>query len=154
MAVARSTTSAWTLWAVAVSCALHSIDEYLSGWQAWAHETLGITMPTALFVLANTVLVIAAVVIARTGWKRPTASLVIPAATLANAIFFHIVPSAAQQHLAPGVVTAALLYVPFSTWAFVGAWRSGVERRAIVTACGLGMLMMVGFVSGVRYLVS
>jgi len=78
----KETTSEWTLWVVAVSCALHVAEEYLTGWQDWARETLSIVMPTPRFLFANTVLVIAALLVARVGWRRPTLSLVIPSATL------------------------------------------------------------------------
>lgn len=152
MAVAGSRTSEWTLWVVAFSCAAHAIDEYVSGWQAWAHSTFEINMPTALFALANTILVVVAAILARSGWRRPTASLVIPAATLVNAVFMHIVPAVVQRRVVPGLVTAALLYVPFSTWAFVGAWRSRVQPRAMVAAGLAGTGMMVGFATSVRYL--
>jgi len=154
MAVARPTTSEWTLWVVAVSCALHATEEYLAGWQKWALETLGIAMPTPLFLFANTMLVIAALVLARIGWRRPAASLVIPAAAFINAVFFHILPTIVQHRVAPGVVTAVLLYVPFSTWAYVGAWRDGVPRRALLAAFIAGTLMMLAAVTGARYLAS
>src|SRR5436305_9277524 len=98
----------------------------------WALETLGIAMPTPLFLFANTMLVIAALALARIGWRRPAASLVIPAAAFINAVFFHILPTIVQHRVAPGVVTAVLLYVPFSTWAYVGAWRDGVPSRALM----------------------
>jgi hypothetical protein len=39
--VARKRTGELMLWVVAISCALHAIEEYLTGWQAWARETLG-----------------------------------------------------------------------------------------------------------------
>ena len=42
-------TSEWTLWVVAASCAVHPIDEYLSGWQPWALDTLGINIPSGTF---------------------------------------------------------------------------------------------------------
>jgi len=41
---ARKTTSEWTLWVVAASCALHLTEEYFTGWQEWAVETLGIVI--------------------------------------------------------------------------------------------------------------
>src|SRR5258708_888335 len=52
-------------------------------------------------------------------------SLTIPAATLVNAIFFHILPTVVQHRISPGVYPATLLSLPFSSWAFVGAWRDG-----------------------------
>jgi Protein of unknown function with HXXEE motif len=147
----RSTTSEWTLWVVAASCALHVMEEYLTGWQQWAIETLGIVMPTARFLVMNAVLVVAAVILASIGWKRPTLSLVIPAATLVNAIFFHIVPTIVQRRVSPGVYTAALLYVPFSSLAFVGAWRDGVSRCAMAAALTVGTLMMISVVMAARW---
>jgi hypothetical protein len=154
MAVARETTSEWTLWVVAASCALHSAEEYFAGWQDWAHQTLGIVIPTRRFVFANTVLVVVAFLLARIGWRRPTLSLVIPAATLVNAIFFHILPTVVQARVSPGVYTATLLYVPFSSWALLGARRDGVPGRAIVLAVVAGTLVMVGVVLGARWLSS
>jgi len=147
-----NTTSEWTLWVVALSCALHVVEEYLTGWQPWALETLGIVMPTARFLFMNAVLVVAAVVLASIGWKRPTLSLIIPAATLVNAIFFHILPTIVQRRVSPGVYTAVLLYLPFSSWAFVGAWRDGVPRRAMAVASVAGALMMTAVVLTARWL--
>src|SRR6185436_5937893 len=148
----RKTTSEWTLWVVAASCALHVAEEYFTGWQPWARETLGIVMPTGRFLFMNVVLVVAASVLASIGWNRPTLSLVIPAATLVNAIFFHILPTIVQSRVSPGVYTAALLYLPFSSWAFLGAWRDGVPRRAMARASMLGTLMMTAVVLTARWL--
>ena len=147
----RKPTREWTLWVVALSCALHVAEEYFTGWQPWARETLGIVMPTARFLFMNVVLVTAAAVFASIGWKRPTLSLIIPAATLVNAIFFHILPTIAQSRVSPGVYTAVLLYLPFSTWAFVGAWRDGVPRQAIVLGSIVGALMMMAVVLIARW---
>lgn len=147
-------TSEWTLWVVAVSSALHALEEYFTGWQAWAAETLGIVMPTSLFVAANGVLVVCALFLARLGWQRPVLALVVPAATLVNAVVFHIVPTIAQGRVSPGVYTAALLYVPFSSWALVGARRDGVPGRAIAAGMLAGTLVMFGFVMAARWLVT
>jgi hypothetical protein len=128
------------------------MEEYFTGWQAWAWETLGIAMPTMRFAFINTVLVIAALVFARIGWRRSAVSLVVPAATFINAVFFHILPTIVQGRVAPGVVTAAVLYVPFSTWAYVGAWRDGVPRWALLAAFAAGTLMMLSVVVSMRSL--
>jgi hypothetical protein len=152
MAVPPKTTSEWTLWVVAVSCALHAAEEYLTGWQEWAGPTLGIVMPTARFLVMNGVLVLAALLLARVGWRRPALTLVIPSATLVNAVFFHILPTIVRGRVSPGIYTAALLYVPFSSWALGGAARDGVARTAIATAVAAGTLMMAGVVLGARWL--
>jgi hypothetical protein len=142
----KQATHEWTLWAVAASCALHPIEEYFTGWQAWAARTLGITMPTPTLVVMNLMLVVMACVLARMGWKAPTLTLVIPAATLVNAIFFHILPTVVEKRTSPGIYTASILYVPFSMWAMLGAWFDGVPKRSIGLALISGTLMMVTIV--------
>jgi hypothetical protein len=151
VAVPHETTSEWALWVVAVSCAFHVAEEYLTGWQEWARETLGIVMPTTRFLVANAVLVVVALLLARVGWRRPALSLVIPSATLVNAVFFHILLTIVQTRAAPGIYIAALLYVPFSSWALVGAARDGVARKAIATALVAGTLMTASVVLGARW---
>jgi hypothetical protein len=152
VAVPHERTSEWTLWVVAVSCACHVAEEYLTGWQDWAHQTLGIVMPTTRFLVANAVLVVVALLLARVGWRRPALSLVIPAATLVNAVFFHILPTIVQGRVSPGIYTAALLYLPFSSWALVGASRDGVARTAIATAVVADTLMMSSVVLVAKWL--
>ena len=152
MSVPHSPRSEWTLWVVAVSCTLHATEEYLTGWQGWARHTLGIVMPTTRFLIANAVLVVVALLLARVGWRRPALSLVIPSATLVNAVFFHILPTIVQCRVSPGIYTAALLYVPFSSLALVGAARDGVARTAIATALVAGTLMMASVALGARWL--
>ena len=151
MARARPTRE-WTLWAVAVSCALHPVEEYFTGWQKWASLTLGIAMPTTRFVVANAILVVFACLAARVGWRRPRLSLVIPAATLVNAVFFHILPTIVQSRVSPGVYTATFLYVPFSSWALWGAHRDGVAGSPIVAAIVAGTIVMAGVVLAARWL--
>lgn len=139
-------TREWTLWIVAVSCALHAAEEYLTGWQEWARHTLGIVMSNTTFLGINAVLVVAAFFLARVGWRRPALSLVIPSATLVNAVFFHILPTIVQGRTSPGVYTATLLYLPFSSWALAGAVRDGVPRTAIAAALLAGTLVMLSVV--------
>jgi len=145
-------TREWTLWVVAMACALHVAEELFTGWQAWAREALGIVMLTARFLGVNAILVAAAFVMARVGWRRPVLSLVIPSATLVNGVFFHILPTLVQGRVAPGVYTAAVLYVPFSSWALIGAARDGVPPKAIGTAMAAGTVMMFSVVLAARWL--
>jgi len=147
-------THEWTLWAVAAACILHPIEEFTTGWQAWARPALGIVMPSAVFIVANTILALFALCMARVGWRRPALSLVIPSATLVNAVFFHILPTVVQQQRSPGVYTAALLYLPFSTWALVGASRDGVGWKPIAAGVTGGTALMLMVFFGARALTS
>jgi len=100
----------------------------------------------------NAILVAAAFVLARVGWRRPELSLVIPSATLVNGVFFHILPTLVQGRVAPGVYTAAILYLPFSSWALIGAARDGVPPKAIGTAMAAGTVLMFSVVLAARWL--
>jgi hypothetical protein len=126
-------------------------EEFLTGWQDWARETLGIVMPSGRFLAVNAVLVVAAFVLARVGWRRPELSLVIPSATLVNGVVFHILPTVVQGRVSPGVYTAALLYLPFSSWALIGAARDGVPPKAIGAAMVAGTVMMFSVVLAARW---
>lgn len=150
--VPREPTNEWTLWIVAISCPLHATEEYFTGWQEWARQTLGIGMPTSLFVVMNAVLAVAAVLLARVGWRQPALTLVIPVATLVNATAFHIIPTIIERRVSPGVYTAAILFLPFSSWALFGAARDGVPRRPIMIAGVVGVLVAVSVVLGARWL--
>jgi hypothetical protein len=109
-------------------------------------------MPTALFVLMNVVLVVAAVLAAQVGWRRPAVSLIIPSATLVNAIAFPIVPTIVERRVAPGLYTASVVYVPFSAWALLGALRDGVSRKAAATVVIGGASLAIGLVVAARLL--
>jgi len=147
---ARAATSEWTLGVVAASCAAHAAEELFTGWQQWARQALGIAMPTSIFVVMNVILTIAALAFARAGWRRPAVSLIIPTATLVNALAFHIVPTIIQRQISPGLYTAILLYVPFSSWALIGAARDRVQRTAILTGVVAGIVVALGVVAAAR----
>lgn len=149
---ARNSSGTWTLWVVAVSCALHATEEFLTGWQLWARETLGIVMPTTVFLGMNTVLVIAGLLLAPIGWRRPALTLVIPVATVVNAVVFHILPSVLTARVSPGLYTATALYLPFSSWAVVAAARHGAPRTALLTALVAGAAMALGVVVAAKWL--
>lgn len=148
----RTSTNAWALWIVAVACALRATEEYMTGWREWARPRLGIVMPTMTFAFVNAVLVVAAFLAARAGWRRQIISLVIPATTPVNAIFFHVLRTLIQGRVAPGVYTAAGLYLPFSSRALLGAARDGVPRASIATALVIGSLLAVSIAVGARWL--
>jgi hypothetical protein len=136
----------WILWVVAISFALHATEEYFTGWQSWAFQVSGIVVPPSLFITANFVAVVAAFAVAWTGWKWPAVSLIFPAATLINGIFFHILPTIAMRQISPGVFTSILLYLPFSSYAFVAASRSHVSKRSMARAFLIGLAMNIGVV--------
>jgi hypothetical protein len=137
----------WVLWVVPISFALHATEEYFTGWQSWALQISGVTVPTSLFISANTVAVVAAFAAVWNGWKWPTVSLIFPAATLVNGVFLHIMPTIALHRVSPGVYTSIFLYLPFSTYAFVAAWRNRVSKKSITKAFLFGTTLNCGVVT-------
>jgi len=75
---------------------------------------------------------------------------VVPCATLVNALAFHITPTLIQGRVAPGLFTAAFLYLPFSSWALIGAARDGVRPAAMAKAAFGGIVLAVGVVFAAR----
>jgi len=142
----------WVLWVIAISFALHATEEYFTGWQSWALQISGIVVPTSLFISANFVAVVAAFAVACSGWQWPAVSLIFPAATLVNGIFFHIFPTIAMRRASPGVYTASLLYLPFSSYAFFVAWRKRVSRKSMALAFLLGVALNCAVVLGVWFM--
>jgi hypothetical protein len=57
-----------------------------------------------------------------------------------------------QRRVSPGIYTAAILYAPFSSWAFVGARRDGVPVRSIAIAIVADTVMMLSVVTAARWL--
>ena len=109
-------------------------------------------MPTSLFVIMNVVLVMAAATFARSGWTRPTLTLIVPTATLVNGVLFHILPTIIHHRPAPGIYSAVALYLPFSSWALIGAARDRVPSRAIAGGVVIGTVLALAVVVGARLL--
>jgi len=84
-------------------------------------------------------------------WAATTLGIVMPTArfVVANGILVSVALAIARVGWRS---PASLLYLPFSTWSFVGALRDGVPTRAAVTAVGGGTVMMVGVVVSARWL--
>jgi uncharacterized protein with HXXEE motif len=142
----------WVLWVVAISFALHASEEYFTGWQSWALQISGVVVPASLFITANFVAVVAAFAVACNGWKWPAVSLIFPAVTLVNGIFFHILPTIAMRRASPGVYTATLLYLPFSSYAFFVALRDRVSRKSVALAFLLGVALNCAVVLGIWFM--
>jgi hypothetical protein len=58
--------------------------------------------------------------------QAPSFALLLPALQWINGLFFHIIPSLIQKRISPGVVTACVLFLPISTYTYVGAWKDHV----------------------------
>lgn len=120
----------WILWVGVIAVVLHVMEEYSFGWVAWANETLGprlgVTFTESDFLLTNVALVFIALAGAAIGWWAPAVSLAVPALFIINAVFFHMLPSARDERLTPGTLSAVFIYLPVAAWMF---WAAGTDDR-------------------------
>jgi len=126
----------------------HFLEES-PGFVEWfnGHVARGIT--SELFWTVNVSALFITLALVCLEWFSRSAISLIPAVAwlsflmMANAIF-HVVGGAVDKQYVPGLVTALLLYVPYYSWFFIKALRSGrVKTFALVAAAVLGSLPML-----------
>ena len=145
-------THEYVLWVLVMAFAAHILEEYRLGWVKWATSALGLHVDETTFFLVNASAMVLAIAAAMIGWRLPEVSLCLPASLLANAIFFHILPTIGQSRLSPGTITAVVLYLPLTAWVYRCAWRDGVAtRRVIVISSVLGADIMFGIAGLVKF---
>ena len=125
----------------------HFLEES-PGFVVWFNSHVNPDITSALFWTVNvSALLITTVVVAVEWISRSAVSLGIAImwfsfVMLANAVF-HIVAAVVDQQYVPGLITAALLYLPYYFWLFTAAVKSG--RGSLVMLLGgafVGALLM------------
>lgn len=137
----------WVLWVGVIAVVLHVTEEYSFGWVAWANEKVaprfGVTIRETDFMLGSVGMLFIAMAGAAIGWWAPAVSLAVPALFVLNAIFFHMLPSARDERLTPGTLSAVFIYLPVAAWMF---WAAGTDDRlnfgTFVLAFVLGAVIM------------
>jgi len=137
----------WVLWVGVIAVVLHVMEEYAFGWVAWANEKVaprfGVTIRETDFMLGSVGLVFIALAGAAIGWWAPAVSLAVPALFVLNAVFMHMLPSARDERLTPGTLSAVFIYLPVAAWMF---WAAGTDDRlnfgTFVLAFVLGAVIM------------
>ena len=148
----QSATHEHVLWILVIAFAAHVLEEYRLGWVEWASSALGLHVDAARFFLVNAAAMVMAIAAAMIGWRSAEVSLLLPASLLANAIFFHILPTIVQGRFSPGTITAVVLYLPLIAWTYRCAWRDGVlTRRALAISSVLGAALMFGIAGLVKF---
>jgi hypothetical protein len=125
----------------------HFLEE-APGFVAWfnAHVPRGIDQD--LFWTVNVFALIITLVVVGAEWSAPsgfTAGLVVlwfGFLMLANALF-HIVASIADRAYMPGLITALVLYLPFSAWILRHVLRRRLSGSLVVAITVAGMIPML-----------
>jgi len=130
------------LWLVPLACVLHAWEERSGDWKGWTEKAFGLRLASwDVFYATSGTLILAAMVGALIGWRLPALALTIPAVLVIHALSLHVLPSLAQRRLAPGTVTAVLLYLPVTVWALYGAYLDGaLGPHVVVISVLLGVL--------------
>ncbi len=139
------------IWLLPVAFAPHIAEEYLGGFPNWVTHVLGGSFSNLAFALNNAVFMFLMIVF--TAWASRSGSrlsaLILIAWASANIFWdglFHIVMTAARDRYSPGLITAAVLYMPI----FLAVGWSALESRTLnlgpflgAIVAGLAMLGLV-----------
>lgn len=121
--------------------ALHALEEAPT-FVEWfnAHVQRSITSDTFWSVNATGLLITVVVVVLHWSARSP-ATLTLAIAWLSCIMLtngvFHAVGAIVDRGYVPGLVTALVLYLPFSIWVLRGAWRSGQIPPAVIVVASL-----------------
>ena len=135
----------YLLWIMLFSYALHILEEYVLNWRDWAIKQMHFEVDWPVFYVTNAIVVVGGICTAIIGWKLPAFSLAFPALALVNAVFLHIVPTIAQRHFSPGLLTGILLFLPIGFACYWGAAADGVLDEATLTISAIGGVVLMAY---------
>lgn len=138
----------YLLWVVVIACALHVLEEAVLDWVGWAGRLMqrfGLAVTWGDFYVVNAVMIVGGIAGAMIGWRSPHISLMLPALTAINAIFFHIGATVALRRYAPGTITAVVVYLPVAAWAYYGAAADGVLTGQVIVISISGGAALMAF---------
>ncbi len=135
----------WIFWALLGAAAAHVAEEFFGGYIGFSQEIAGrfkllmrFSMTLTGFLVANAAFLGLAAAAALAWPEHPVFCLSIPAVMLINTCM-HLVPMLATRRYSPGSVTALLLYVPLSIYAFHLADTAGMGSTVtVLSAFALG----------------
>lgn len=136
-------THEYLLWIATAAYAVHAMEEHEYNWRDWARTVLHLPVDWPTFYVTNFAVVVLGACCAMVGWRLPEFSLVLPALMAINAVVFHILPTVVTRKFSPGLVTAVILFLPISWWAWTGAAADGVlTTRVLLCSLAGGALLM------------
>lgn len=135
------------IWLLPTVFAPHIAEEYLGGFPRWVDDVVGGTFSDAAFAANNAAFMV--VMLGLTAWTSRsgsrTATFLLIVWASGNIFWdslFHVVMTAAKDRYSPGLVTAAILYLPLSPFI---AWTCVRSRLlgpvALAVAGGLGLVL-------------
>lgn len=136
------------IWLLPAAFVLHLIEEYLTGYPAYAGAVTGHAMNLSMFLGPNTLFVVIMALL--TGWaaktRNPGAIFWMLAWAAGNEFWnfiYHLIAVPAHDRHSPGLITGALIYLPLS----LAVWQAALAEKqircvALGGAIALGGLFM------------
>ena len=139
----------WIFWALLGAAAAHVAEEYFGGFIGYSREfarrfkRLRFSVTLLQFILVNAAFLGLAAAAALVWPDHPVFCLSIPAVMLINTCM-HLVPMVATRRYSPGSISALLLFVPLSIYAFHLADVAGLGNTVtVLSAFALGAFWML-----------
>jgi hypothetical protein len=133
----------YILWVMIVAYAMHIVEEHNLDWRGWVKRHANFDVSLADFYVVNAALVVGMIATAMIGWRLPELSLALAALMFINGLFFHLGASLVKRQYSPGALTALILFLPVSAWAYYGAYLDGVLTTSVALwSIVLGALIM------------
>jgi len=125
----------WIFWAILGAALIHVGEEYLGGWVDWVQSFAPVTVTQ--FVIVNAAFVLLCIAGSIVGARSLLFSLSVASLIFINALL-HLVMTVITKRYSPGVVSAALLYIPLALLAYYLSANSG--QLTLFEGVGSGLL--------------
>ena len=137
------------IWIMPAAFALHIVEEYRAGFPVWVAQVLGGAFNDLAFAFNNAAFL--AIMVSLTVWVSKSdswlAAFLLIAWSSGNIFWdalFHVLTTAWFNRYSPGLITAALLYLPISLVIGTATIRSQVlSIKAFFSALMLGLCLLV-----------
>ncbi len=137
----------WVYWAIVGAAVIHVAEEYRGGFLVWFPKFSGLHITMRQFVIVNALFVLLCVTAALLADTAIVFSLSVAALIFINACI-HIIGAIRFRRYAPGLVSAALLYVPLALYAYDLA----ITSERLTPLGGVGALFLGAVWHGVPLL--
>jgi hypothetical protein len=139
----------WIFWTLVGAAVVHVAEEHFGGFLEFTRHIadrftrVKFSLTMAQFVVVNAAFIGLTIAAALLWPRHPAFCLSIPALLLINTCL-HLVPMLATRRYSPGSISALLLYVPLSIYAFHVADTAGLGSTVnVISAFALGLFWMI-----------
>lgn len=139
------------LWLIPAAYALHIIEEFTGNFPGWVEHSVHGTFSYTGFILNNIAFMTVLLIVVTLNWRRttPARATALVAWVSANLFWdamFHLILTPVLDVYSPGLVTAALLYIPMSLLTAAAVLTQHVLTPRRFTLAVFGGLAVFGFV--------